>query len=180
MLSKAFFCVCMCGKKFKCDVFLIKTVSGKTGKLPCVALVLVSGNITCLSIHMLSCVHIFCRKNFSSITFHRFVFRWYSLIFQMKTKVLMFSQYVYSASWSDSDFIPEGKQNRESTVAFALGRFVKLLVLLPLSHCGFLNVTVNICHTRTYLPVNTAQGERKLISIFDLLSMFKFFPTGFC
>lgn len=25
----------------------------------------------------------------------------------------MFSQCVYSASWSDSDFIPEGKQNIE-------------------------------------------------------------------
>lgn len=80
-----------------------------------------------------------------------FVFMWYRLIFQMKTKVLMFLQCVYSASWSDSDFIPDGEQNIESRAAFALGRFVKLLVLLPLSHCGFLNVTVNICHTRTYL-----------------------------
>lgn len=75
MLSKAFFCVCMCGKKFKCDLFLIKGGSGKTGKLPCAALVLVSGNISCISIHKWSCVHIFCKKNFSSITLNRFVFK---------------------------------------------------------------------------------------------------------
>lgn len=48
----------------------------------------------------------------------------------------MFSQCVYSASWSDSDFIPEGKQNIESA-AFALSRFVKLLPLLSLSQCVF-------------------------------------------
>lgn len=131
------FSVCACvEKKSKCDLFLIKRVYGKTGKLPCVALMLVSGKISCISIHMLSCVHIFCKKNFSSITFHRFVFRWYSLIFQMKTKVLMFSQCVYSASWSDSDFIPESNQNIESTM-FALNRFVKLFPLLSLSHCVF-------------------------------------------
>lgn len=39
----------------------------------------------------------------------------------------MFSQCVYSASWSGCDFIPEGKQNIES-MAFALNRFVKVVV----------------------------------------------------
>jgi len=49
----------------------------------------------------------------------------------------MFSRCVYSASCSDSDFIPEGKQNIGSMV-FALNRFVKLLPLLSLSYCVFL------------------------------------------
>lgn len=41
MLSKAFFCVSMCGKKCKCDLFLIKSISVEIGQLP--ALMPVSG-----------------------------------------------------------------------------------------------------------------------------------------
>lgn len=66
MLSKAFFCVSMCGKKCKRDLFVIKSISVETGLLP--ALRPGAGNVSCILNYMLGCVDIFCKKNGSSIT----------------------------------------------------------------------------------------------------------------
>lgn len=57
VLSETFFCVSMCGKKCKCDLFLIKSISVETGQVP--ALMPVSGECQLhIDLHTGLCMHI--------------------------------------------------------------------------------------------------------------------------
>lgn len=114
MLSKAFFCVSMCGKKCKCDLFLIKSISVETGQLP--ALMPVSGECHCLLISMLGCVYMFCKKNFSSITLASLGLGGTASYFKRRLRVPYFLSVC-----------------RELLGQTLINRFVKLLPLLSLS-----------------------------------------------
>lgn len=112
MLSKAFFCVSMCGKKCKCDLFVIKSISVGTGQLP--ASCLWVGH--CLLISMLGCVCMFCKKNVSSITLTSLGLGGTASYFKWRLRVPYFLSVC-----------------RELLGQTLINRFVKLLPLLSLS-----------------------------------------------
>lgn len=114
MLSEAFFCVSLCGKKCKCDLFVIKSISAETGLLPAVRSW--AGNVSCMLNYVLGHVYIFCKKNVSSITLYRLSLGGAASHFKWRLRVSYFLNVC-------RDLLGQTLTNR----------FVKLLPLLSLS-----------------------------------------------